>query len=267
MHVDLVGPLPWSTNRRRYVFTILDRFTRWIVAVPLKTITTEEVCKAFYENWVCLYGVPDFLVTDRGGQFRADTFEELCASMDIKHAMTTPYHPRSNGIIERAHATLKQVIRCLSHKFRDWEAALPTALFAMRTAINDLGVSPSLLVYGEHIAIPGVYTFPEMTFNEACKSEFVRNLPNHWFQIRDFVLKHDATLSGNDESLKTGPYPHKYVWVTEPVFKGALYPKVRGPYEVVQFQWPVVTCQIGDEQKKFNMDRCKPAFLIDEEYF
>ena len=90
------------------------------------------------------------------------------------------------------------------------------------------------MLYGEHISVPGVYAMPE--FNEKPESDFVRNLTAHWIQIRDFILKHDSTLSGNADVPEGGPYPHKLVWVTEPIFKGSLYPKVTGPYEVVNFQ-------------------------------
>ena len=175
---------------------MMDRFSRWLVAVSVKDIKAQTIAKAFYVNWVCHYGIPDYVISDQGAQFESAIFKEMCTALDIKKRRTTPYHPESNGILERAHATLKQTLRCFAHKFADWEQALPTAIFAMRTAINDQGISPSLVVFGEHIAIPGIYVTPETTFDEKSESEFVQQLTTYWFQVRDFILKHDNTLSG-----------------------------------------------------------------------
>ena len=92
-------------------------------------------------------------------------------------------------MIERMHSTLKSTLCCLSNRFPDWVSALPTALFAIRTAVSNRGVSPSLVVYGEQITIPGVFVMPQVTFNEDVEEQFVADLTAHWFQVRDFILK------------------------------------------------------------------------------
>ena len=68
LHLDLVGPLPESRGMR-YLFTVVDRFTRWIEVVPIPDITAETVVRAFLLNWVARYGVPGDVVADRGSQF------------------------------------------------------------------------------------------------------------------------------------------------------------------------------------------------------
>jgi hypothetical protein len=52
VHVDLVGPLPAPEAGILYIFTIIDRTTRWLEAVPLKDISTASYIEAFLASWV-----------------------------------------------------------------------------------------------------------------------------------------------------------------------------------------------------------------------
>ena len=68
VHVDIVGPLVQTAKGKLYLFTMIDRFSRWIEAVPMRTITTEECSRAFIDTWVSRFGVPDVIISDRGTQ-------------------------------------------------------------------------------------------------------------------------------------------------------------------------------------------------------
>ena len=87
----------------------------------VSNITAENVAKIFYQRWVCYYGVPDYIISDQGSQFESATFNYLLHTLDIKRRRTTPYHPQANGLIERSHATIKQILRCVQEKFPDWD--------------------------------------------------------------------------------------------------------------------------------------------------
>ena len=43
---------------------MIDRFSRWPEAVPLKNVEALTVCHAFYDTWISLYGAPEKLTTD-----------------------------------------------------------------------------------------------------------------------------------------------------------------------------------------------------------
>ena len=74
VHVDLVGPLPPSGGFR-YLFTIIDRTTRWI---PLDKTTDADCAAALVAGWVARFGVPASLTSDRGPQFSCAIWGELC---------------------------------------------------------------------------------------------------------------------------------------------------------------------------------------------
>ena len=112
--MDIVGPLPVVNeisgihSPYRYVVTFVDRFTRWIEAVPVSGITAEEIAFALINTWVSRFGVPLELVTDRGKQFESQLFKNVSKLLGFQHFRTTAYNPSCNGMVERQHRTLKK---------------------------------------------------------------------------------------------------------------------------------------------------------------
>ncbi|CAK9813882.1 Gag-Pol polyprotein [Anthophora plagiata] len=119
---------------------MIDRFSRWPEAVPLKNTLVDTVRNEFYNNWIARYGAPETITTDRG----------------CKRIRTTAYHPAANGMIERWHRSLKNAIKC--HEDKNWLEVLPTVLLGLRTSFKeDLGATAAEMLYGETLRLPGEF--------------------------------------------------------------------------------------------------------------
>ncbi|XP_076660781.1 uncharacterized protein LOC143364203 [Halictus rubicundus] len=102
---------------------MIDRFSRWAEAVPLKETSAQTVGRAFFEHWVSRFGAPAFLTSDQGPQFESQLFPALLALVGCRRKRTTAYHPASNGMVERWHRVLKAAIMC--HANQQWSRVLP----------------------------------------------------------------------------------------------------------------------------------------------
>ena len=127
--MDLVGPLPQSEGYC-YLFTVIDQFSRWPEAVPLKDATAQSCVRALIQVWISRYGIPDRIVSDRGAQFTGSLWKELCASLAIEHHPTTSYHPQANGLVERFHRQLKGALKARL-RGPHWTDELPIVLLVL----------------------------------------------------------------------------------------------------------------------------------------
>ena len=155
IHADIT--MVPTSNGFSYLLTIVDRFTRWPTAIPIKDISTETIVDAFAHGWLSSFGVPKAITTDRGSQFTSAVWTQLMRVWGIEHHMTTAYHPEANGLVERFHRRLKESLIALCQDERDqWFWRLPCVLLSIRNTLKpDIGASPADLVYGEGLAVPG----------------------------------------------------------------------------------------------------------------
>ena len=82
--------------------------------------------------------------------------KEVSRLLSLQQITTTPYHPICNGLIERFHMTLKQMLRMMcTERPKDWNNYLPALPFAMREVPQEaLGFSPFELLYGRNVKGP-----------------------------------------------------------------------------------------------------------------
>lgn len=133
--MDLVGPMEVSDNGFRYVMTIIDVFTRYLITVPLMSKEAREAARAFYVNVTCVHGVPQTIVTDQGIEFINSIMQEVASEPLMRHAKITTFHPSVNGIVERANYTIINILRTMVEgNVAVWDIMLPAATTAYNTA-------------------------------------------------------------------------------------------------------------------------------------
>jgi len=104
--MDLLGPLPTSKGGHKHVLVICNRFTKLTRAIPLRKATALTVASAFKDTWVAVYGIPDTVLTDNGPQFALVYYQGIRGLLGISSNYTSPYHPQTNGQVERYNRTL-----------------------------------------------------------------------------------------------------------------------------------------------------------------
>ena len=153
--MDIVGPLVRSCRGHKYILVICDYATRYPEAIPLKTIDAENIAEEFMK-FISRVGVPEEVLTDQGTNFMSQLMKELYSLLQVKGIRTSPYHPQTDGLVERFNQTLKAMIRKFVVKEgKDWDKLLPYLLFAYREVPQDsTGFSPFELLYGRAVRGP-----------------------------------------------------------------------------------------------------------------
>ena len=149
--MDIVGPVPNSRAGNRYVLVIQDRLSRWLVFTPIPDQSAETTIRAFLTKWICVYGVPKKVITDRGTNFVSELFAELHKFLGIRPSNTCAYRPQGNGQNERSHQTLhKYLAMYLEPSTRStWDTMLSVASWVHNsTPHRSLNISPFEVITG-----------------------------------------------------------------------------------------------------------------------
>ena len=153
--MDLIGPLPRTQHGNLFVLTIVDYATRYPEAIPLSSTEAPRIAKELVSVFAQV-GIPDEMLTDQGPNFMSCLLEEVYKLLKVKRIRTTPYHPQTDGLVERFNGTLKSMLRkFVSRSQKNWDEYLPYLLFAYREVPQEsTGFSPFELLYGRRVRGP-----------------------------------------------------------------------------------------------------------------
>nr|ABA93980.1 retrotransposon protein, putative, Ty3-gypsy subclass [Oryza sativa Japonica Group] len=157
--LDILWPFPRGQDGYRFLFVAIDKFTKWIEAVPTGEIKADNAIK-FIKGIFCRYGLPHRIITVNGSQFISADFQDYCIGLGVKICFASVSHPHSNGQVERANGIVLQGIktdvydRLMSHD-KKWVEELSSVLWAVRTTPTMSNKeTPFFLVYGSEAMLP-----------------------------------------------------------------------------------------------------------------
>ena len=138
------------------MLVMVDCFSRWTEACPLPDKTELAVADAFLQDMVCRFGMPSVIHSDQGREFVKKVMQELCLLCGTHKTRTTPYHPESDGLVERFNRTLLMMLDMFAGENRDdWDDLLPAVMMAYRSSVHEsMGYSPYRLMFGEECTLP-----------------------------------------------------------------------------------------------------------------
>ncbi|XP_068228072.1 uncharacterized protein [Palaemon carinicauda] len=239
--VDYVGPLPRSKRGNRFLLTMIDRFTRYLEAVPTRCANASHAVRGLTQ-FFCRFGFPATVQSDKGSHFMAREFKAAMEYHGVHHQTSTAYHPESQGLVERSHQTLKTVLTKLGEAgSSDWEENLPYALFALRQARSETtGYSPFELLYAHSTRGPLDILYE--AWEASSKASWVEELPDIQAKIRtawEIAKASEAKVQGitkghvdrkaQDRSFEVGDQ----VLVLRPGEQRPLSTKFTGPHKIL----------------------------------
>lgn len=94
-------------KRYQYVLVCVDMFSGWVEAWPSTSDTATFNVKNILQEFVCRYGLPRVIGSDKGTHFTGRVFQKMCDMMWIESKLHTPYHPQASGKVERINGVIK----------------------------------------------------------------------------------------------------------------------------------------------------------------
>jgi transposase InsO family protein len=241
--IDLIGPIsPTSDRGHRWIILGVEYASRWIEAAPLREASAEEVANFIRKRIVLQFGAPDELVSDRGPNLMSRVVEKYLKDMKIRHCLTTPYHPRSNGEAERANGLILQILRrlCVDQK-NSWDLFLDAAVYASRVRKHETtGCSPFQLVYGKESKLLSDPSCPSMIVEPSNPSRSVEARLSELSKVQ--MKREEASMNWEKSRAKMkrripkqSYVPNAGDIVTVPEFvRSKLGPTRKGPYVVTE---------------------------------
>ena len=241
--MDLITDLPPAEGYDSILVVVDQGLSKGVILAPCnKTITSEDTARLLLENLYKRFGLPEKIISDRGPQFASRAFIELLKLLGIKSALSTAYHPQTDGTTERANQEIEAYlsIYCSSHP-EEWPQALHLLEFTHNNRRHaDRQNTPFELMFGESpIAIPLSFETTKYPTIEEKMGSLLRNR-------EEALAAHELARSRMIDRRKSSFVPFKkgdQVWLDsrnlKTIYHKKMKPKREGPFTITEVLGPV----------------------------
>ena len=106
-----IVPVDFFKCENKQYLLVVDYFSRYIELSPMnKKKTSTEVCQALH-NIFARFGIPESVMSDNGSPFNSAEYVHFAAQWGFEIRHSSPRYPQSNGEVERAVQTVKNLIK------------------------------------------------------------------------------------------------------------------------------------------------------------
>lgn len=248
IYIDFVGEIgPNSEEGHKYIMWISCDLTKYVIMVPTFDSTALTAAKTVVEEVCLVFNFPKIIVSDNGPAFVSEIFKQMSKLLEIKHIKTTPYHPQSNGGIERYHRTLGQFVRAYTQKNpMTWHKYLPYFTFSYNTTVHSTtGFAPHTLVFGFDLEIPVSVKRSRTNYNyDSYHNVLLTQLREAHSRVRELIQKRkieNKNYYDRDKFTDLKLKRNDLVLMINDVKKNKFENKYSGPYRVEEIISPAVT--------------------------
>ena len=192
LHVDFTSiEMTLELNRLPKVANVLvfqDHFTKHVMVYMTPNQTAKTVAKFLYQGYISIFGAPARLLSDWGANFMSSIINKMCKLLSMRKLQTMPYHPQTNGLVERSHQTIMQMTGKLEgDKKADWPRHLAEIVHAYNATQSTMtGYSPHYSMFGCRPRLLVDFYFPTFRSTEVprrgtstkCVDECMATVPN-----------------------------------------------------------------------------------------
>lgn len=250
--MDILGPLPVTHQNKKFILVIGDYFTKWTEAYPIPNMEASTVAKVFVNEFVARFGAPETLHTDQGRNFESALMKEVCQLLGVTKTRTTPYHPQSDGMVERFNRTLLSMLStAIEDDEKDWDTKLPCLMLEYRSSVHETTKeTPFMLMFGREARLPVDVMFGHPAPPPSNCTQYVENLrkmlESAYQRVRQHLnTQHRRQKQIYDRKVEGVPYAvGDKVWLHSPAVPRGRSKKFfrpwQGPYIVVKVLSDVV---------------------------
>lgn len=147
---DYIGKLKESTSGNKYILVIMDWATRY-TRLFATSVADGETSIACMEQMFMMFGYPREMQFDGGWHLDCKAVRDYLKEKGVKLHVSTPYHPQSNGVVERLNKVVLDAVRAEvgGARLDEWDKELAAVQLSVNTAVNrSIGVSPMVALLG-----------------------------------------------------------------------------------------------------------------------
>jgi hypothetical protein len=196
--MDFITHLPRTKSGHDALFVIIDKLSKRMHIVPTRsTATAKDTAQLFFNGIFRHHGLPKKIVSDRDPKFLSSFWKELFKCLGTRLAMSTAYHPQTDGQTERANRVIEEALRSYtSHLYNDWDEYLTAIEFAYNNSKNaSTKLTPFEVDTGRNPLIPSNLLISSAISKAPAASEFIKKFANNLK-----IAKNNLTLAQQRQS-------------------------------------------------------------------
>ena len=272
VHLDILGPFTTSSIGNKYVLVMIDQFTKWIL-LPSPS-SPPKVALRFLNNFIFVLGLPLQVHTDQGTNFESNLFRAFCDTFQVTKTRTTPYHPSSNGQVERYNRVLLPMIRSyIGGNQQHWDRDLSLlGMVLCATVHRQTSFTPNRRMLGRETFQPIdlMLGTPGVNHSPSTPGEWAQSLKDQLSQCHRLAQSHlDATQERQKKDydlrklLENSYQPGDLVWkIHQARKKGSSFklenPR-KGPFVVVKSSPSLYTIEGQRSKNVVHHDKLTPC--------
>ena len=181
-------------NNAIYFLHLVDHATRFSAACVIRSKKAAVIITAIFTIWIAVFGCPQTILSDNGGEFANQDFMDMCHNLSINFITTAAESPWSNGLVEKHNELIGDAVFKIMEDVKcSVEIALCWAVNAKNSLQNIHGFSPYQLTFGRTPKLPSAFTDKLPALEGVTHSQLIADQLNALHKARQEFIKLESS--------------------------------------------------------------------------